>query len=72
VSAPRTHADLWATSADHAESEDVYWDRWEIPRLILEAGGEPITREKVATWRPRPDHKITLRDVLLTGHEMQT
>jgi hypothetical protein len=63
VSAPQTHADLWTTSAEH-EPEQVYTERWELVRLIREAGEHrSISQEEVATWRPRPNHTITLREL---------
>jgi hypothetical protein len=60
-----TMAELWATSQESRVSEEEYYDRWELVRLIREAGeGRTISREEVATWRPRPDHVITLEEIV--------
>ena len=60
----QTHADLWATSSDSAEPEHVYAARWELVRLIREAGEQrTIAPEEMATWRPRPDHAIGLSEL---------
>ena len=60
-----TMAELWATSQESRVSEEEYFDRWEIVRLIREAGERRvIPREEVATWRPRPDHVITLEELV--------
>jgi hypothetical protein len=58
-------AELWATSQESRVSEEEYYLRWEMERLIREAGeGRSISREEVATWRPRPDHVITLEEIV--------
>lgn len=65
---PKTYADVWATSAEHAEPESVYFERWKTVRLILETGCDPISPEEVATWRPRPSRIITLLDVVTASY----
>lgn len=58
-------AELWATSQEGRISEEEYYLRWEIVRLLRESGeGRSISREEVATWRPRPDHVITLEEIV--------
>jgi hypothetical protein len=58
-------AELWASSEESRVSEEEYYCRWEVVRSILEAGeGRTITREEVATWRPRPDHVITFEECI--------
>ena len=65
---PQTHAELWASSADAAEPEAVYAERWKLVRLIREAAEHrAITPDEVATWRPRPDHYINLQELLCTA-----
>jgi hypothetical protein len=60
-----TMAELWATSQESSVSEEEYYRRWEMVRLLREAAERrSISREEVATWLPRPPHVITLEELL--------
>jgi hypothetical protein len=58
-------AELWASSSEDCVSEEEYYARWAVVRSIGEAVEKrTISREEVATWRPRPDHVITLPELI--------